>query len=120
MPFNVRGAKQPLRQRAHGGAKRHASQRPSSPIRAGGVSGKESMNEPETLSAERGADSGAARGSETACKHDTWRHSQTYPPDPRSMTVRRMEWCECGKLMDDREWKIPLPEAESPNEKGQR
>ena len=43
----------------------------------------------------------------TNCKHDTWRHAQTYPPDPRTLTVRRMEWCECGELLDDREWKIP-------------
>ena len=57
-----------------------------------------------------------ARTSATACKHDTWRHSLTYPPDARSMTQRRMEWCgTCGKLLDDRSWKIPLAETQSPN-----
>jgi hypothetical protein len=42
------------------------------------------------------------------CKHDTFRHSQTYPPDARVMTQRRMVWCEaCGKLLSDDTWKIP-------------
>lgn len=50
------------------------------------------------------------------CKHDTWRHAQTYPPDPVSMTARRMEWCgACGKLLDDRSWNIPSVEEAEPN-----
>lgn len=54
------------------------------------------------------------------CKHDTWRNAVTFPVDARSMTQRRMEWCEtCQKLLDDRSWKIPRLEdvlAKKPGE----
>lgn len=49
-------------------------------------------------------------GEPEKCKHDIWRTARTYPPDPRTLIVRRMEWCgTCGELLDDREWKIPEP-----------
>ena len=46
--------------------------------------------------------------SDTDCKHDTYRIALTHPPCVRTMTQRRMEWCDaCGKLLDEREWRIP-------------
>ena len=42
------------------------------------------------------------------CQHKGMRHAQTKVVSP--VRARRMEWCtDCGKLLDDREWPIPLP-----------
>ncbi len=45
------------------------------------------------------------------CPHNGLRHAWTSPPDDKTMEVRRMDWClDCGKLVDDRSWKVPVPE----------
>lgn len=47
---------------------------------------------------------------ERQCIHDGNRRSVTFPPDSKTLMQRSMTWCkECGKLLDDREWRIPLP-----------
>lgn len=46
------------------------------------------------------------------CKHDTFRHSVTFPIDANTLKQKRMEWCECGELLDTREWDVPIPNPE--------